>query len=152
MKKRMSKTNARVGSRCGIHDFLPRGTSQFWFDKRDDNEKNVMCASQLVNIGERCHNGLLHNHTCEQRNNFVWKVCRRDDTQSAIPFASHQIRGWRSKNQGMCGVVGYFSNIVCTRPAKTDVWRHRGQMLVVQIMLDETVRRSARMPPSRGLT
>ena len=137
-------------------DWGPRGTSNIWFDRRDDNERNVMCASQSVNIGERCHNGFctdkkdsinyLGSHpTCEQRNNFQRVL------QSAVPFAcppeprleiekSRDVRCWRVLRKH------------CLHAACQDRrLAAQGSMLVVQTMLEVTFRWSARMPPSRGL-
>ena len=44
-----------VESTISCVDCGPRGASYHGFDRRDDNERNVMRASQAVNIGERYH-------------------------------------------------------------------------------------------------
>ena len=133
---RLEKESEQNQGHVSGMDWGPRGTSNFWFDRRDDNERNVMCASQSVNIGDRSHNGFCTDKKDPQlswqpspasRGTILCETSVSGICRAPFRLRAQQIRGWRSKNQGMCSVVGYFANIVCTRPVKTDVWRRRGQ-------------------------
>ena len=98
-----------------------------------------MCASQRVDFGERSHDifrtnkkdstsHLGGNPTCEQRSDCATKVCQRDmqsGSPPACPPGPSVARDGQSKES--TGFVWNSAGIVCTRLAKTDVWRRGSQ-------------------------